>query len=115
MAVGHESHCEAKAVNHPQALDAAMRVLIGPEDGWDGHVMRVIELEEGGYSPRHTHSWPHINYVVEGVGTLFLNGEEIALQAGSFAFVPDDADHQFRNSGHGKMRFICIVPERGHF
>lgn len=115
MIIEHESHCEAKPVTHPEARDAAMKVLITPEHGWAGHVMRVVELEEGGCSPRHGHPWPHINYVLEGVGVLFLNGTENPIQPGSFAYVPDQADHQFRNTGKGKLRFICIVPEHGHF
>lgn len=114
MIIGHESHCGALKITHPDANKACMKVLITPENGWDGHVMRVIELEEGGSSPKHGHPWPHINYVLEGVGSLNVNGQETLLQAGSYAYVPDDAEHQFRNTGAGKMRFICIVPVRGH-
>lgn len=115
MIIEHESHCVAQPVTHPDAKDAAMRVLIMPENGWSGHVMRVIELEEGGWSPKHIHPWPHINYILEGMGSLYLNGQETSLQPGSFAYIPDNEEHQFQNTGSGKMRFICIVPERGHF
>ena len=64
-----------------------MKALISPAEGWDGYVMRVIELAQGGYSPRHTHEWPHINYILEGHGSLrltercrpILRGEEALL------------------------------------
>jgi len=114
MIVDHFQHMEAKPVIHPEARDAAMRVLINPENGWDGHVMRVIELQEGGCAPKHAHPWPHINYILEGVGVLFMDGVEYKLQSGSFCYVPDNALHQFINAGSGTFRFICIVPERGH-
>ncbi len=115
MIIDHESHCEAIKITHPDANLAAMKVLIAPKNGWSGHVMRMIELEEGGCSPKHAHPWPHINYVLEGVGSLYLDGKETPLQTGSFAYVPDNANHQFKNTGAGTMRFICIVPEHGHF
>jgi len=89
------------------------RVLVGPRDGWDGWVMRAFELAPGGHTPRHRHPWPHINVMLEGSGTLYLDGEEHALGAGGFAFVPAGAEHQFQNPGEDRFAFVCIVPERG--
>jgi len=114
MIISHEQEVQAVKVTHPDALNAAMKTLMGPEQGWDGHVMRIIELEENGYSPKHTHPWPHINFMVEGEGVLFLNGVETPVKAGSFAYVPANELHQFKNTGKGMFRFICIVPEEGH-
>lgn len=114
MIVAHENQLLAVEMNSPEVLNAAMKTLVGPKEGWDGHVMRIIELGEEGYSPKHTHPWPHINYMVEGEGVLFLNGEEKPVKAGSYAFVPAGELHQFRNTGKGKFKFICIVPEEGH-
>jgi len=114
MIISNEKNVESVAVTHPDALKAAMKTLMGPSEGWDGHVMRIIELEEGGYSPKHTHPWPHINYMIEGKGVLFLNGAETEVEAGSFAYVPAGELHQFKNTGNTMFRFICIVPEEGH-
>lgn len=114
MIISHEQKVEAVEVTHPSALNAAMKTLIGPAEGWEGYVMRIIELEENGYSPKHTHPWPHINFMIEGEGVLFMNGEETPVKAGSFAYVPSDELHQFKNTGKGMFRFICIVPEEGH-
>lgn len=94
--------------------EASMKKLVASEEGWDSHVMRVVELGEGGFSPKHKHPWPHINYIIEGEGTLLLNGEENPIKAGSFAYVPSDALHQFKNTGKGVLKFICIVPNEGH-
>ncbi len=112
--ISHENQVETKVVTHPEALSATMKVLVGPADGWEGHVMREFILQKGGHTPKHVHPWPHINYIIEGEGTLFLNGQKNQVEAGSIAYVPNDALHQFENTGDGELRFICIVPEEGH-
>ena len=115
MPIGHVTELENKVVNNPLAKDAKMRGLVGPEQGWDNHVMRVFELEVGGFTPRHQHAWPHINSIIEGEGSLFLNGQENPVKAGSYAFVPGNELHQFQNTGDKVFKFICIVPSEGHY
>ncbi|MCK8059588.1 MULTISPECIES: cupin domain-containing protein [unclassified Fusibacter] len=110
----HESDREAKVINSDTVKNAAMKVLVGAEEGWDNHVMRIIELDEEGYSPEHSHPWPHINYMIEGEGVLMMDGTDNPVKAGSFAYVPAGMHHQFKNAGKGKFRFICIVPSEGH-
>lgn len=112
--VGHESQIKAVVIDSPKVKHAAMKVLVGSEQGWDNHVMRIVELDEEGFSPAHSHPWPHINYMVEGEGVLMIAGEEHPVKEGSYAFVPADTHHQFRNAGRGMFRFICIVPTEGH-
>jgi quercetin dioxygenase-like cupin family protein len=102
-----------KPVLNPDAKDASMKVLVGSSEGWD-HVMRVFELEVGGYTPKHAHDWPHINYVLEGSGVLFLNGVENKVEAGSYAYIPSNELHQFKNVGDKVFKFICIVPSENH-
>lgn len=50
-----------------------MKVLVSPKEGWDGYVMRVFEVGEAGFTPKHRHPWPHINYVLEGMGELLVD------------------------------------------
>ena len=114
MIVSHKDKLEAALVNSPEAKGADIKVLVSPKEGWEGHVMRVLSVEEGGYTPRHSHPWPHINYIISGKGSLFLDGKENEIQAGSYAYVPSGEIHQFQNTGQGKLEFICIVPEEGH-
>jgi quercetin dioxygenase-like cupin family protein len=97
-----------------EVKNASMKALVGPEEGWESHVMRLVELGEGGFSPKHAHPWPHINYIIEGEGILEIDGENNEIKAGSFAYVPSDKLHQFINSGNGTLKFICIVPKEGH-
>jgi len=112
--IGNLNDLKGKKLDNPALKNAAMKVLVSPQEGWDGYVMRVVELEEEGYTPKHSHPWPHINYMIEGEGELYLNGKYNKVSAGSYAFVPNDELHQFRNAGKGTFKFICIVPEIGH-
>ncbi len=114
MIVSHEKNAIANMINSPAVQNAAMKVLIGEKEGWSDHVMRVLELGPEGYSPKHAHPWPHINYMLEGKGMLFIEGQEKPVEAGSYAYIPADVEHQFRNAGDGMFRFICIVPKQGH-
>lgn len=114
MVVNHFEKVESKKVESPLAKDAYMKVLVSEKEGWDSHVMRVVEVEGFGYTPKHQHPWPHINYVIQGKGNLMINGEDHPLEAGIYAFVPDNALHQFQNKGEETLKFICIVPKKGH-
>ena len=84
------------------------------KEGWDGYVMRVVEVEPNGFTPKHQHPWPHINYIIEGSGTLLIGDTLHPLKAGGYAFVPGNTLHQFSNAGDVTFKFICIVPEEGH-
>jgi len=111
--LGKLKETTGKAVLNPEAKDAMMKVLVGNQEGWN-HTMRVFELEVGGYTPKHAHDWPHINYVLEGSGTLFLNGLENKVEAGTYAYIPSNELHQFKNIGSTVFKFICIVPSENH-
>lgn len=112
--VGHVDDLKRNEVKSDAAKHAAMKVLVSPSDGWDGYVMRVVIVEPQGYTPKHSHPWPHINYILEGEGELEIDGMTHPVVAGSYAFVPGQKEHQFRNRGQATFRFICIVPEEGH-
>ncbi|MGE5398443.1 MAG: cupin domain-containing protein [Chitinophagales bacterium] len=114
MYVGHISEIPGLEINVPDvALNVVKQALVGPKEGWQGWVMRLFTIAEGGYTPRHTHPWPHINYIVRGKGTLFLDGQNYEVEPGSVAYVPGDAEHQFKNNSGEDFSFICIVPEEG--
>lgn len=114
MTIGDYKKVPATEVTHPEAHGATMRVLVGPANGWEDHVMRVFELQPGGYTPRHRHDWPHINFIVSGKGTLLLEGKENAVAAEGYALVPAGEEHQFKNVSDEPFVFVCIVPVKGH-
>ena len=112
--IGKLSETVKKKITSPEAKDASIQVLVSPNEGWDSHVMRVLEVEKDGYTPKHQHPWPHINYIIEGQGELMIDGVVQPVEAGSYAFVPSNTLHQFRNVGSSTFKFICIVPKEGH-
>lgn len=114
MFIGHINQIPGLDMNKPDVMKGVIKkVLVGPEQGWQGWVMREFSLESAGYTPRHAHPWPHINYVISGKGMLFLDGQEYQVETGSIAYVPNKLEHQFRNIGNEVFSFICIVPEEG--
>lgn len=113
MFVDNVKNIKEVEVKAPGAVNAVKQSLVGPEQGWDGWVMRLFTLNVKGQTPRHSHSWPHINYIVSGEGTLFLDGKEYSVEKGGTAYVPGGAEHQFINCGEQEFTFICIVPEEG--
>jgi quercetin dioxygenase-like cupin family protein len=111
--VGHVADVEGQVLSGEGIEKVVKRLLVAPADGWHGWAMRLFELEPGGHTPRHTHAWPHINYVTEGRGVLHVDGVDHDVDEGSFAVVPAGAVHQFSNPGDDTFAFICIVPEEG--
>ena len=113
MYVSHRKNIPGKKIESETTRFVTKQVLIGPAQGWKDYVMRMFTLEKDGFAPRHSHDWQHILYVVEGEGTLFLDGENHPLTPGSTAYVPPKSEHQILNAGEAKFVFICIVPEYG--
>lgn len=101
-------------LNPEKTKNASMKALVGGAEGWDSHVMRVVTLGDMGFSPLHSHPWPHINYIVEGKGVIEIDGEVFHVEKGSYAFVDGNKRHQFRNESDKPFVFICIVPKEGH-
>lgn len=114
MIVGNYDELEWKKMLGEGIKDAFVKVVVSPKEGWNDYVMRIFKLSPGGNTPKHTHEWPHINYVIKGQGILYLDGKENSISAGSYAFVPSNEVHQFRNMSEEDLEFICIVPTEGH-
>ena len=100
-------------LNSETAKNVLKQVAISPGEGWDGWVMRIFTLQKDGYTPFHTHDWPHINYIIKGSGSLFIDGEERSVSTGDTAYIKGGEEHQFKNTGKEDFSFICIVPEEG--
>lgn len=112
--IGHMDLLQAKELTSSEVKNTSMKVLVSPKEGWDGYVLRVLEVEKEGYTPKHQHPWPHINYIIQGDGELMIAGKVEKVTAGSYAYIPGNTLHQFKNVGEDVFKFICIVPEEGH-
>lgn len=97
------------------AANVFKKVPIGEKEGWEGYTLRAFTLGSGGYTPRHSHDWEHVNYVIRGRGKLMIDGHEQEINERDFAFVPPNSEHQFTNPYDEEFEFICIVPNRGEY
>ena len=68
MIVAHERDAQRLKLEGDSLKNVFKKVLVSPQEGWDGYVMRVFDLDIDGYTPKHSHSWPHINYILKGKG-----------------------------------------------
>ncbi|HUX37648.1 MAG TPA: cupin domain-containing protein [Rectinemataceae bacterium] len=110
--VRHERDVKAVEMAMAGATGVTKRIMIGPEDGYDGF-LRVFTIEPGGSSPHHAHEWFHANYILEGRGSLIIDGEERTIEAGSVAYIAGGKRHTFVNKGSVPLKFICLVPREG--
>jgi len=94
----------------PELRGVHIRVVAGPREGAKNFVMRVFELDPGGYSPRHRHEWEHEVFVLAGKGSLKSAEGERPLHPGDAVFIAGGEDHQFRNAGPQPFQFICVIP-----
>lgn len=113
MFLSHEDNIEKKEYNGENLKNVIKQSLVGPKEGWDGYVMRVFTLLKDGFTPRHSHPWPHINYIVSGEGTVYLSSQEYEVTPGSTVYIPSNTVHQFMANKNSNLKFICIVPEKG--
>ena len=106
---------EKKQISGEGIKNVLKQAPIGPDQGWQDHILRVFTLQKDGTTPKHSHDWEHVNYVISGAGTLEIEGQKHQLKKGSFAFVPPNVEHQYANDGPEDFVMICIVPSYGDY
>lgn len=92
------------------AKGIAGRVVIGKNDGANNFCMRIFEVSQSGFTPRHSHSWEHEIFIHSGNGEVYNNGNWISVSAGSVVFIPGNEEHQIRNTGNDNLVFACLIP-----
>jgi len=110
MKVTHYRETPARAVNIEGASGVKMRWLISQKEKAPNFVMRMFEIKEGGHTPLHSHSMEHEVFVLEGEGVLVYKDNEYPFSDGFAIFIPPDDMHQFKNTGKGLLRFLCMIP-----
>ena len=66
----------------------------------------VGELPVGGRLALHRHEPEETYYVLEGDGTVTLDGADYAVSAGSSVFIPSQVEHGMTNPGRSPLRFF---------
>ncbi|MBX3386656.1 MAG: cupin domain-containing protein [Phycisphaeraceae bacterium] len=109
MVIRNIHDVQDKPVDMAGVRGVSMAVMVGREDGAPNFALRSFRVEPGGNSPRHSHDYEHEVFVVEGGGTVLLEGRENPIRAGDVVYVPADEEHQFK-AGERGLRFLCLVP-----
>ncbi len=110
MKVVDYQQVEAVPVEQDGATGCHIRCLIGEPDGAPSFSMRQFEVAPGGHTPKHAHGHEHEVFVLEGTGVVLGGDIEYPLRAGTAVYVPPQQVHQFRNTGAGPLKFLCLVP-----
>jgi len=88
------------------------QIPISRENGTPTFSFRVFTIEPGGHTPLHKHTFEHLNYIIEGNGTVTVEGQEHDIKKGDFALVLPGEIHQYRNNSTSKpLLVICAVPK----
>jgi len=113
MKITSLDNIEKAKVTMESAKGVWKQVPISKNDGSPIFSFRVFTIEQHGHTPFHRHPYEHLNYIIEGRGTLVTeSGEEHEVKKGDFALVPPDEKHQYKNrSAREPLIMICGVPK----
>jgi len=112
MKIFHYKEVEAVKAEEG-ASKLKVRGLITKEMGAENFAMRLFEMEPGGHSPLHRHSWEHEVFILEGKGLLAGEGEERGFKEGNVIFIAPNEEHQLKNISEKTVKFLCLIPYRG--
>jgi len=114
MKVNHYEQVAQAPVTMEGASGCKVRWLVDEAQGAPNFAMRQFEVAPGGYTPKHSHSFEHEVFVLEGEGVVLEGDVEHRLRAGDFVLVTPDEVHQFRNTGSTPLKFLCLVPNSSY-
>jgi quercetin dioxygenase-like cupin family protein len=106
------SQITADKVDMDGAKDCRVQLAVTPRDGAPNFAMRVFEVAPGGHTPLHQHPYEHEIYVLDGQGTVWRDGQEVAIKPGDVLYIPADERHQFKNAAAQPFKFICLIPAK---
>lgn len=113
MKLRYYKEVRGEPVEEIGASKVTRRVVISPEDGAPNFIMRVFEIEPGGHTPYHTHTFEHEIFVKSGAGILVFEGKDYPVKPGNVVFIQGNEKHQFRNTGQELLEIICLIPKMG--
>lgn len=88
------------------------QIPISKENGTPTFSFRVFTIDPGGHTPLHKHPFEHLNYVIEGNGSVIAGDREHDVKEGDFVMILPGEVHQYRNiSTSLPLVIICAVPK----
>jgi quercetin dioxygenase-like cupin family protein len=95
-------------------LGDVYRFLATGEDTNGNYALWEAIVPPGGGPPPHVHSREEEGfYVLEGEITLTVNGKRVMAKAGTFAPMPVDRPHSFKNESNKPAKLLISVAPAG--
>jgi quercetin dioxygenase-like cupin family protein len=113
MLIKKSSEIEKSKIVAEGAEDVWIRWLIGEHDAPPNFYLRLFEVEPGGHTPAHAHSWEHEVFILEGKGKINTPDASFPVETGFFALISPNDHHQFENTGNTTLKFLCVIPREG--
>jgi quercetin dioxygenase-like cupin family protein len=110
MKVFNYETVKSNDVEDSGASNVKVRWLITKDMGAPNFAMRLFEVEQGGFSPLHTHPWEHEVFILEGEGIVTDGKKATPLKPNDVVYTAPDEWHQFKNTGKNTFKFLCLVP-----
>jgi quercetin dioxygenase-like cupin family protein len=111
--VVHESTVEPETWSDADRGEVSFRTVFGAERVTSELIAGVTDLQPGGWLGHHRHTPAEIYYVLEGRGTLTIDGEKHEVVAGAAAYIPGNSEHGIRNTGDAPLRFFYVFAMGG--
>ena len=70
----------------------------------------IAKIPPGGTLHEHRHRQAEIYLVLQGTGSVRVDGKTRPVGAGSAVFIPADAVHSCENTGASDLRFAYVFP-----
>jgi len=67
------------------------------------------ELESGKKSKLHKIKSSEVYYILQGEGTLHIDGELFKVSKDQAVYIPPNSKQCIENTGRDELRFLCIV------
>jgi mannose-6-phosphate isomerase-like protein (cupin superfamily) len=109
---------ERRTVRHadrptlPAGSERRFRYLADEEVG-SRDVTQFLGVIDPSRAPDHGHVYDEVIYVVEGEGTLHLDGRDTPIGPGSCIHLPPRVAHCLENHGPGQMRVLGVFTPPG--
>ncbi len=108
----HYTEVEALEVKEAGASGTRVRWLISKDDGAPNFLMRLFEIEPGGRTPLHSHSWEHEIFILEGICKAFIGEDAHLIGPGYAVYIPPNMRHTFINAGENQLKILCLIPHK---
>ncbi len=75
-----------------------------------GMTLGLLEIPPGARLLRHHHALPESYYILEGTGTLEIDGQISSVSPGATIYIAPNASHRLVNSGPVTLRLLFMFP-----